>query len=62
MRETLLEIRGSGMSVHRQTIISTHQSQTEYITQAVVEMNFCDGARKELKEESKLLRQNWIGR
>ena len=44
--EELASTQGSGMSVHRQTIISTHQSQTEYITQAVVEMNFCDEASK----------------
>ena len=60
--EELASTQGSGMSVHRQTIISTHQSQTEYITQAVVEMNFCDEARKELTEESQLLSQNWTGR
>ena len=52
----------SGMSVHRQTIISTHESQPEYITQAAGEMNFCDEARKELTEEANLLRQNWSGR
>ena len=39
-----------------------HQSKTEYITQAVVVMNFCDEAGKELTEESQLLRQNWAGR
>ena len=50
------------MYVHRQTIISTHESQTEYITQAVGEMNFCDEAKKELTEEVQLLRQNWTGR
>ena len=44
--EELASTQGSGMSVHRQTIIRTHQSQTEYITQAVVEMNFCDEATK----------------
>ena len=60
--EELASTQGSGMSVHRQTIISTHQSQTEFITQAVVEMNFCDEARNELMEESQLLRQNWAGR
>ena len=59
--EELTSAQGSGMSVHRQTIINTHESQTEYITQAVGEMNFCDEARQELTEESQLLRQNWTG-
>ena len=54
--------QGSGMSVHRQTIINTHQSQTEFVTQAVGEMNFCDEAKLELTEKSHLLRQNWTGR
>ena len=54
--EELKSVQGSGMSFHRQTIIKTHESQTEYITQAVGEMNFCDEARKELTEESQLLR------
>ena len=40
--EELTSTQGSRMSVHQQTIISTHQCQTEYITQAVVEMKFCD--------------------
>ena len=60
--EELTSGQGSGMSVHRQTIISTDESQTEYITQAVGEMNFCDEAKKELTEEVQLLRQNWAGR
>ena len=60
--EELTSGQGSGMSVHRQTIISTHESQAEYITQAVGEMNFCDEARLELTEEANLLRQSWSGR
>ena len=54
--EELTSTQGSGMSVHQQTIINTHQSQTEFITQAVEEMNFCDEAKRELTEESSLLR------
>ena len=46
----------------QQTIFNTHESQTEFITQAVGEMNFCDEARLELTEESQLLRKNWTGR
>ena len=53
--EELASAQGSVMSVHRQTIISTHESQTEYITQAVGEMNFCNEAKKELMEEAQLL-------
>ena len=60
--EELTSAQGSGMFVHRQTIINTHESQTEFITQAVGEMNFCDDARLKLTEESQLLRQNWTGR
>ena len=59
--EELTSAQGSGMSVHRQTIIKTHESQTEYITQAVGEMNFCDEARSELTKESQKLRLNWTG-
>ena len=60
--EELTSVQGSRMSVHRQTIIKTHESQTEYITQAVGKMNFCDEARSELTEESQKLRLNWAGR
>ena len=62
--EELTSGHGSGMSVHRQTMISTNESQTEYITQAVGEMNFCDEARLELTEfeDANLLRQNWSRR
>ena len=62
MTEELTSAQGSEMSVHRETIINTHQSQTEFITQAVGEMNFCDEAERELTEESYLIRQNWTGR
>ena len=51
----------SRMSVNRQTIISAHESQTEFITQAAGEMNLCDEAGLELTEESQLPRQNWPG-
>ena len=59
--EELTSGQCSRMSVHWQTIISTHESQTEYITQSVGEINFCDEARLELTEESNTLRQNWTG-
>ena len=60
--EKLTSGQGSGVSVHRQTIIDTHTLQTEYITRQVESMHFCDGARDELAIESNLLRQTWTGR
>ena len=60
--EELTSAQGSGMSVHRQTIIDTHKLQTEYITRQVESMHFCDGARDKLTAESKLLRQTWTGK
>ena len=60
--EELVSGQGSGVSAHRQTIIDTHKHQTEFITQQVESMSFCDGARDELATESNLLRQTWTGR
>ena len=60
--EELVSGQGSGVSAHRQTIIDTHTHQTEFITQQVESMSFCDGARDELTAESNLLRQTWTGR
>ena len=34
--EELTSVQGSGMSVYRQTIIKTHESQTEYSEQALI--------------------------
>ena len=52
--EELTSAQGSGMSIHRQTISNTHESQTEFITQEVGEI-FCDEAKRELTEEPQLL-------
>ena len=40
------------MSVHRQTIINTHESQTEFVTHTVGEMDFCIEAKHKNSQKS----------